>query len=498
VLDEADTLLDMGFRDDIEAISSALPPSPERQTLLFSATVSRAVEQIARATLAKNYEYINCVSADDSPVHAHVTQYHTIVPSADQQIPHLLRLLTHDQLTNPAKSKVIVFFPTTRMVQLFATLLRELAPTALPGGRRTSIYEIHSKRTQEARTNTSDRFRGDKSGASILVTSDVSARGVDYPGVSRVIQVGIPQSTDQYIHRVGRTGRGGAIGGRGDIVLLPWEMGFVTWQLNHVPLKPLTTESLKEQVATLTEKFDNDPKAFFKDTPATEQVAVDRRGRQDYSVPQIYQAPFAPKLQEQETSIRNLLTQADDEAIKETMASMLGYYLTKGPEMRVQKPIIVEGLKQWTVEACGLPTPPYISQAFLQRLGVSDNRTKHFGSAPRPPRERRSDAAPWSGRGAVSHRMLPQSTESGSKSWDLEEGDPRTPPEEYRTPRYGKTFTRKPGGSSGGYGDRNSGGGGGGYNRGGGDRGGERPAWGNSRGGGGGGSGGGRIRDSDW
>ena len=155
----------MGFRQEIEAIAEFLPQSPERQTFLFSATVSPAIQQVARKTLNKNHLFINCVSNDSSPVHAHVPQYHTVLPSAADQLPHVLRLLAHDQLTNPGRSKSIIFLPTTKMTQLFTSFLQELS-TSLPAGDRTRIYEIHSLRTQQSRTKTSDLFRKDISGAS--------------------------------------------------------------------------------------------------------------------------------------------------------------------------------------------------------------------------------------------------------------------------------------------------------------------------------------------
>ena len=88
----------------------------------------------------------------------------------------------------------MIFLNTTKQTQLFATLLRELSKTTLPA--RPRIYEIHSKRTQSSRTAASSAFRRDRSGAAILVTSEVSARGVDYPEVTRVIQVGSPVSTE--------------------------------------------------------------------------------------------------------------------------------------------------------------------------------------------------------------------------------------------------------------------------------------------------------------
>ena len=383
----------MGFREDITAISDCLAPKEQRQTFLFSATVSRDIQQVAKQVLSRNHQFINCVSADDSPVHAHVPQYHTVLPSAGHQIPHLLRLIAHDQLSNPGKSKIIMFLPTTKMTQLFATFIRELGRTLLPSRSGTAVYELHSKRTQDSRTSTSNRFRNDRSGAAILVSSDVSARGVDYPGVTRVIQVGIPGGTDQYIHRVGRTGRGRDGHGRADLVLLPWEIGFVSWQLTHIPLKPLTVNELSNQMRALADQFDADPKGTMHGA----------RFRGD-----AFSAPYAPSLGEFEKEIGTLLQQLDPDAIKETMASLLGYYFGKGPELRVQKPVILQGLRDWTTEACGLPQPPHISDAFLQRIGMNDGRTKHFGKQmDRAPygTQRKSDAPRWVGRGNVRARQ---------------------------------------------------------------------------------------------
>ncbi len=77
VLDEVDTLLDIGFRDDISAIIRDLPPTPERQTLFLSATLTPAIRQVAREALAKDYKYINCVD-DSTPTHLSVppVRYH--------------------------------------------------------------------------------------------------------------------------------------------------------------------------------------------------------------------------------------------------------------------------------------------------------------------------------------------------------------------------------------------------------------------------------------
>ncbi|KAJ7034557.1 P-loop containing nucleoside triphosphate hydrolase protein [Mycena alexandri] len=434
VLDEADTLLDMGFREDIEDIKRFLPPVPQRQTLLFSATVSSSIQQIARSTLAPNHKYINCVTEEASPVHAHVTQYHTILPSASAQIPHIMRLIAHDQLTHPGRSKVIVFLPTTKMTQLSATLINALA-TSMPAGKNTRVYEIHSKRTQEKRTMVSDSFRAAKGGATVLVTSDVSARGVDYPGVTRVIQVGIPGGREQYVHRVGRTGRAGTAG-RGDLVLLPWEIGFVTWQLTDVPLRPLAVNELIDQTKELAAKHDEDPQAFFTESKSP--------------VPQkLFSPTVAPAVENIDQSVGALMPRLDGEAVRETFMSLLGYYIAKSPELRVQKPVIIQGCQDWTTGACGLSAPPYVSVEFLQKLGLSDGRTRHFGKASHamPNYRQREPGAPWMGRGNIAGRVAPART----PEWQQVE-DEEVDVSEYKSERYksrGNGYRGGPGSGSG-------------------------------------------------
>ncbi|KAG2132697.1 DEAD-domain-containing protein [Suillus bovinus] len=436
IFDEADMLLDMGFRDDIDAIMSYLPPTPERQTFLFSATLSRNVRQVAQTVLAQDHKFIDVAHESESPVHAHVPQYHTVLPSPSQQIPHLLRLLAHDQLSNPGKSKVILFLPTTRMTQLFATLTRELSKVVLPAGQYTKVYEIHSKRAQDSRIAASDAFRADKSGASILVTSDVSARGVDYPGVTRVIQLGIPAATEQYIHRVGRTGRQGSTVGRGDLVLLPWEIGFLSWQLNEVPLKPVTSDELARQVQDLAAHYDADPQEAFKSVTIRTH---DLKGRPMRNTPRAYDAPLSSRLSSEEmhNSIAAILEHIDEEAVKETFASLLGYYIPKSPELRVQKGNILTGCKNWATEACGLPAPPHVSDGFLQKMGLNDGRTKHFGKSYRDPRPSARPVNSWEGRGKQ-NRSFENPRGNFRRDERLDENDPSGDVDEYRGARYGR------------------------------------------------------------
>jgi len=245
-----------------------------------------------------------------------------------------------------------------------------------------------------------------------------------------VIQVGIPGGTEQYIHRVGRTGRAGTQG-RGDLVLLPWEIGFVTWQLTEVPLKPLTLNELTSQVKALANTFDADPKAFFKSVPgATSAVKYDHRGRAVTTGPRIFATPTLATIEDINRNISESLDRIDEEAIKETFSSLLGYYIAKSPELRTQKGVIVQGCKDWAVQACGLPTPPYVSDAFLQRLGFTDGRTKHFGRDYQGSWAKRATSSPWGGRG----QQKPQNHSKTTKpSW----GEIEAEAEEYRSHRYG-------------------------------------------------------------
>ncbi|CAD6580856.1 MAG: hypothetical protein TREMPRED_002853, partial [Tremellales sp. Tagirdzhanova-0007] len=326
ILDEADTLLEMGFSNDLNFIIDALPKS--RQTFFFSATVSREIAAVARKALKPNHQVIDCVPKNESNVHLNVPQFYTTLPTEGDQIPHILRLIAHDQLTRP-KSKIILFLPTTKLTMLYATLIRELGST-LPG--KTNIHEIHSRLDQDRRSRASDRFRRDTS-PSVLVTSDVSARGVDYPNVTRVIQVGVPGTAEQYIHRVGRTGRAGKEGGRGDLVMMPWEAGFVD-RLTGIHIKPVEMGELTTELVSLADD------------------------------------EYRDRLSGMQDKISGLMPSLDQSAIEEVFTSLLGYYVGKTSELRTSSAEIYQGLQRWSTQAAGLPEPPYMSGGFLQKLGL--------------------------------------------------------------------------------------------------------------------------------
>mmetsp|Transcript_2024 Transcript_2024/g.4879 ORF Transcript_2024/g.4879 Transcript_2024/m.4879 type:complete len:572 (+) Transcript_2024:63-1778(+) len=237
ILDEADQLLDMGFRQSIVDIVKYLPPASHRQGLLFSATFPTEVSQIAGFVLSSGYKMINTVKPQDESTPDQITQGYAIVPT--EEITSLLwQSLQRAREQDPDNFKIIVFFTTARLVGYYAEVFRRYV------GRE--LFELHSRKSQSFRTKESARFRAAPTG--MLFSSDVSARGLDYPGVTTVIQVGVPSSKDQYIHRLGRTGRAGRPG-VGLLILHDFESYFPE-TLRDLPLQQLDPGALtsKQQV----------------------------------------------------------------------------------------------------------------------------------------------------------------------------------------------------------------------------------------------------------
>jgi ATP-dependent RNA helicase MSS116 len=217
ILDEMDRLLDMGFRDEIEKIISYMPKN--RQTLLFSATVPQGVLSAVKKFTKSDSVTVDCMDDEDPASHtnARINQSHVLLPP-DRAVSGVVQLIL--RLMDEADHKVLVFFPTTSQVAYYSSLFNKGL------GRR--VLEIHAKKSQGNRSNTSDRFRQAKKG--VMFTSDVSARGVDYPDVTHVVQVGMATDRETYIHRLGRTGRAGKKG-QGLLVLAETEKPFLKMDL---------------------------------------------------------------------------------------------------------------------------------------------------------------------------------------------------------------------------------------------------------------------------
>ena len=220
-LDECDQMLEMGFRPELTKIMNMLPAaaSTGRQNLLFSATVPKAVSDMAHTVLKSRAQFIDTVGEDDEQTHTHIEQ-ESLEVSWQNLVPTMMRVLKY-HMTHP-RFKVIVFFPTARFTQYMAAVATTMG---LP------VLEIHSRKSQSARSKASAMFL--KESNKILFSSDVTARGMDYPGVTFVLQVGLTDR-EQYIHRLGRTARAGA-GGLGLLLLADNEV---------VLLKDLTDVSI--------------------------------------------------------------------------------------------------------------------------------------------------------------------------------------------------------------------------------------------------------------
>jgi ATP-dependent RNA helicase MSS116 len=273
VLDETDRLLDMGFRQEIRDILSCLPR--KRQTLLFSATMPPNVRSvIASATNDGDYQLVDCIKDEDPATHtnAHTEQSHIVLPS-DKFWTGSMELLL--DLMEDKKSKIMVFFPMTSLVQLYAQLFQ------LRFGRR--VLELHGRLHQRERTTVSGRFRNASKG--VLFTSDVSARGVDYPNVTHVVQIGAAESRETYIHRLGRTGRAGKKG-KGLLVLPQIEEHFLQ-DLDDLDL-PLD-ERLQNQLTTPV------PSKLLLDAlgPVAQDVRAGKDGKLERTASVAYQAMIA-------------------------------------------------------------------------------------------------------------------------------------------------------------------------------------------------------------
>nr|CAG8488578.1 12758_t:CDS:2 [Entrophospora candida] len=230
----ADQLLDMGFRDAIEDIISCFPK--ERQTFFFSATVSKEIRQVARFALNPDHMFIDTVDPNDVNTNLQVKQSYLVSPYTSQL--HIIRKIITDHKLLHQNTKIIMFLPTKSQTILYASFIRSL--------RDLEVFELHSGKTQDYRTRISERFRRCSRDA-ILVTSDVSARGVDYPGVTLVLQIGAPSSREQYIHRLGRTGRAGKEG-EGIILLAPFEDKFIS-QIKDLPIEKLNMSGIEPDAA---------------------------------------------------------------------------------------------------------------------------------------------------------------------------------------------------------------------------------------------------------
>lgn len=245
VLDEADRCLDMGFKKTLDAIVGNLPPS--RQTLLFSATQSQSLADLARLSLT-DYKSVGTMdkanekSDAEAATPATLEQSYIEVELADKLDVLFSFIKTH------LKAKMIVFLSSSKQVHFVYETFRKLQPGI-------SLMHLHGRQKQKARTETLDKFS--RAQQVCLFATDVVARGIDFPSVDWVIQLDCPEDADTYIHRVGRSARYGKKG-KSLIMLTPTEKDAFLKRLsarkilpNQLTIKQSKKKSIKPQLQSL-------------------------------------------------------------------------------------------------------------------------------------------------------------------------------------------------------------------------------------------------------
>ena len=364
VLDEADNLLDQGFAEALMDIIKLLPPKEARQTLLFSATVPEKVQKMINVSLKKEHEVLKMVPKGEVLTHQKVEQRLITAAGFENLLPTLYEQMQREIIElknaggNPFKS--IVFFPTAKGASLAAKtflLLRDPTTSRNPFG-SIPLIEIHSRLSQPQRERAAREFRQSRS--AVLFSSDVVARGMDFPNVTHVFQVGSPRSLEQYVHRIGRTGRGDN-SGLGYLILADVE-------------KAHTLRELRKEI-----KF------------------VDYSNRSDIALLDMSKSTeLPPPASEALTRILEASQAVDDSIKKGSYLANLGYYGFLG-----DKAELVASLNRWTSLGWGWPRPPRISAVLVGRLGLRGVPGIEIGGDPPMSSFRRDYSV---GRGSFSSR----------------------------------------------------------------------------------------------
>ncbi|KAJ8350580.1 hypothetical protein SKAU_G00257100 [Synaphobranchus kaupii] len=269
IIDEADRILEVGFEEELKQIIKLLPK--RRQTMLFSATQTRKVEDLARISLKKEPLYVGVDDNKEAATVDGLEQGYVVCPSEKR----FLLLFTF--LKKNRKKKLMVFFSSCMSVKFHYELLNYID---LP------VLAIHGKMKQTKRTTTFFQFCNADSG--ILLCTDVAARGLDIPEVDWIVQYDPPDDPKEYIHRVGRTARGINGSGHALLILRPEELGFLRFlKQAKVPLSEFDfswskISDIQSQLEKLIEKN------YYLHKSAQEAYKSYVRAYDSHSLKQIY------------------------------------------------------------------------------------------------------------------------------------------------------------------------------------------------------------------
>ncbi|EAT86300.1 ATP-dependent rRNA helicase SPB4 [Parastagonospora nodorum] len=240
VMDEADRLLDLGFKEDLQKIISRLPK--QRRTGLFSASMSEAVDQLIRVGLRNPVRIAVKVKAratgedgkiEDKRTPASLQMSYLVTPPS-HKIPAMKKILSSLQ---PQPQKSILYLSTCFSVDYFQHVL----PEVLQG---YDIVPLHGKHPDKVRRKNFNKFV-DSVTPSILLTTDVAARGLDIPSVDLVFQLDPPSDPKTFIHRCGRAGRAGRRGLAVTFLNPGREEDYIEFlQVRQTPISPLTTPEI--------------------------------------------------------------------------------------------------------------------------------------------------------------------------------------------------------------------------------------------------------------
>lgn len=313
-------MLDAGFMPAVKKILRHIPPKSNGwQGMCFSATLPKEVLDVAKVVLTPNYTHLSTVDPNEVPTHERVPQFYFSVPNVSQTFAALSALLMEEYNKNPTEFKAIVFGTTANGVGL----LYDLYMHALP---QFKMFELHSRMSQPARTRTTQSFKDATTG--VLFASDVVGRGMDFPNVGLVVQLGLPSSTEQYVHRVGRTARAGK-DGRAVLVVF-------------------------------------DREAFFPKVNKTLPI-------------QPYPVDMASQILSEQPNIDRAFVSVDEEAKAKAYQAFLGYNKTFVKKLQLSTTELVRVANEYS-RAMGCAEPPLIEKSTIGKMGLKGVPGLNVGS----------------------------------------------------------------------------------------------------------------------